>query len=286
MATPKKKTSDKKSSNPAAAPAPGGKGAGKADGDVSAEAAAPAEESARASSPSFKAPKKAAPVVFTLEDVREVLKNRREEAREEAEKRDAARKSRVTQVVEQEQTQQRVLGAATLADILGISSAPAPKPTVEYSESDVPSKFRKYYRLLIDLRNHVNALIAARKPGVLGATPAESSGDITKVHTHMADSATESFDRDFALSLVANEQEALTEIEDALQRIYNGSYGICEITGKPISTERLEAVPFTRYSVEGQAEYERQNRRRAQRANAYLDSVDDVGAFGADDGEE
>jgi hypothetical protein len=104
-----------------------------------------------------------------------------------------------------------VLGAATLADILGISSAPAPKPTVEYSESDVPSKFRKYYRLLIDLRNHVNALIAARKPGVLGATPAESSGDITKVHTHMADSATESFDRDFALSLVANEQEALTE---------------------------------------------------------------------------
>jgi len=66
----------------------------------------------------------------------------------------------------------------------------------------------------------------------------------------------------------------------------DGNYGVCEITGKQISAERLEAVPFTRYSLEGQAEFERQNRRRTQRSGSFLDSAEDVNAFGGEDAEE
>ena len=73
----------------------------------------------------------------------------------------------------------------------------------------------------------------------------------------------DTFDRDFALSLVSSEQEALTEIDAAIKRIHDGTYGVCEITQKPIAKERLLAVPFTRYSAEAQKDIER-NRHRAR----------------------
>lgn len=231
----------------------------------------------------FKLPRKSAPVVFTIDDVREVLKNRREDAREQAEiKEAAARKAaRAMQVVE-EQQQQRVLGAATLADILGFnpmaSSAAKLQPA---SEKDVPAKYRKYYRLLAELRDHVKGGLDAHSRDSLKTSPREAAGDIAD-----SDADTSSFDHDFALSLVANEQEALSEINAAIQRMQNGTYGVCEITGKPISPERLEAVPFTRYSLEGQAEFERQNRRRNQRSSAFVDSAEDVAAFSGDDVDE
>jgi RNA polymerase-binding transcription factor DksA len=57
----------------------------------------------------------------------------------------------------------------------------------------------------------------------------------------------------------------LYEVEEAIQRIKLGEYGLCEVTGEPIAAERLEAVPFTRFSLEGQAEYEKKNRRKVAR---------------------
>lgn len=231
----------------------------------------------------FKLPKKQAPVVFTIDDVREVLKNRREEAREEAEKKEAAARkaARARQVVE-EQQQQRVLGAATLADILGFNPVAISQPKAgAILEREVPAKFRKYHRLLVELRDSVKGGLSEHSRETLKSSPREEAGDLSD-----DGGASDGFDRDFALSLVANEQEALSEIAAAIQRIHDGTYGVCEITGKPIAAERLEAVPFTRYSLEGQAEFERQNRRRAQRSSAYLDSADDVAAFSSDDGDE
>lgn len=66
--------------------------------------------------------------------------------------------------------------------------------------------------------------------------------------THLGDAATDAFDRDLTLSLVSFEQEKLYEIEAALKRIDDGSYGICELTGQPIPQRRLQAVPWTRFS--------------------------------------
>jgi DnaK suppressor protein len=77
---------------------------------------------------------------------------------------------------------------------------------------------------------------------------------------HQADAGSDAYDRDFALSLLSQEQDALYEIEQALKRIELGSYGVCEISGKPISHARLEAAPFTRYTVECQAQLEKQNK--------------------------
>jgi len=77
---------------------------------------------------------------------------------------------------------------------------------------------------------------------------------------HQADAGSDAYDRDFALSLLSQEQDALYEIEQALGRIELGSYGVCEMTGKPIAHARLEAIPFARYTVECQSQLEKQNK--------------------------
>jgi RNA polymerase-binding transcription factor DksA len=74
---------------------------------------------------------------------------------------------------------------------------------------------------------------------------------------HQADAGSDAYDKDFALSLLSQEQDALYEIEEALKRIENGTYGVCEMSGKPIPAARLEALPFARLTVECQAEFER-----------------------------
>jgi RNA polymerase-binding transcription factor DksA len=73
---------------------------------------------------------------------------------------------------------------------------------------------------------------------------------------HMADAGTDNFDRDFALSIASSEQEAVYEIDQAINRIRDGSYGVCELTGKPIEPERLKAIPWARFSAAAEKELE------------------------------
>jgi RNA polymerase-binding transcription factor DksA len=77
---------------------------------------------------------------------------------------------------------------------------------------------------------------------------------------HQADAGSDAYDRDFALSLLSQEQDALYEIDQALKRIELGSYGICEMSGKQIPRARLEAIPFARFTVECQSQLEKQNK--------------------------
>ncbi len=77
---------------------------------------------------------------------------------------------------------------------------------------------------------------------------------------HQADAGSDAYDRDFALSLLSQEQDALYEIDQALKRIELGTYGKCEMSGKPISRARLEAIPFARFTVECQSQLEKQNK--------------------------
>jgi RNA polymerase-binding transcription factor DksA len=77
---------------------------------------------------------------------------------------------------------------------------------------------------------------------------------------HQADAGSDAYDRDFALSLLSQEQDALYEIDQALKRVELGTYGKCEMSGKPISRARLEAIPFARYTVECQSQLEKQNK--------------------------
>jgi DnaK suppressor protein len=77
---------------------------------------------------------------------------------------------------------------------------------------------------------------------------------------HQADAGSDAYDRDFALSLLSQEQDALYEIDQALKRIELGTYGTCEMSGKPIPRARLEAIPFARFTVECQSQLEKQNK--------------------------
>ncbi|MFZ9748101.1 MAG: TraR/DksA family transcriptional regulator, partial [Opitutaceae bacterium] len=94
------------------------------------------------------------------------------------------------------------------------------------------------------------------------------------------------FDRDFALSMVASEQEALSEIDAAIKRIHDGSYGICEISQKPIAKERLLAVPFTRYSAEAQKDLERNRHRTRTQAGLFGEMGEEGGKVMEDSGGE
>lgn len=73
-----------------------------------------------------------------------------------------------------------------------------------------------------------------------------------------ADSASDEFDHDVALGELSSEQDALFEIEEALNRIRSGTYGVCQGTGKPIPPERLKAIPWTRFGREVEARLERE----------------------------
>ena len=96
---------------------------------------------------------------------------------------------------------------------------------------------------------------------------------------HQADAGSDSYDRDFALNLLSQEQDALLEIDEALKRVAKGEYGTCEMSGKAIPKARLEARPFARFTVECQSEIERKNRhsRFRQPVARLFDTTDEDG---------
>ncbi len=102
---------------------------------------------------------------------------------------------------------------------------------------------------------------------------------------HQADAGSDAYDRDFALSLLSQEQDALYEIDQALKRIELGTYGICEMSGKPILHARLEAIPFARFTVECQSQLEKQNKasRVRQSVTSLFGLTDDEGGEGEEE---
>lgn len=102
---------------------------------------------------------------------------------------------------------------------------------------------------------------------------------------HQADAGSDAYDRDFALSLLSQEQDALFEIDEALKRIAKGTYGICEMSGKQIPKARLEARPFARCTVECQNEIEKKNRfsRIRQPIGRLFEAVEDESSDDSDE---
>src|SRR3984893_37233 len=102
---------------------------------------------------------------------------------------------------------------------------------------------------------------------------------------HQADAGSDAYDRDFALSLLSQEQDALYEIDEALKRIELGTYGKCEMSGKSISHARLEAIPFARFTVECQSQLEKQSRasRVRQSVTSLFGLTDEEGGEGEEE---
>jgi len=157
--------------------------------------------------------------------------------------------------------------SATSSAILGrpVSKASATPADVK----KIKPEWQKYYQHLLELReqllNQMNGLAK------------ESAQELPGYSLHMADSGTDNFDRDFALSLLSSDQDAVYEIEEALKRIEKKTYGVCELTGKTIPRARLEAIPWTRFTVEAQAQLERDGAMRQRRLGT-LGTIDTAGA--------
>jgi RNA polymerase-binding transcription factor DksA len=227
--------------------------------------------------------RKAAPkaIAFSLDEVREIAKKNEKQV-ETAPKNGKNGKTAPTAkqleaaLLERPRKPHHVK-AASLADILGFNPKKGKAQTPMVDESEVPEKYRRYYRLLLDLRIHVLTSLGEHTEETLLKSAKDDSGDLSGYGQHMADAGTDTFDRDFALSLVSNEQEALSEIEAAIKRIHAGTYGICESTQKPIAKERLLAVPFTRYSAEAKKQVERHSHRSIERGGLFGDGAEEEG---------
>ena len=169
------------------------------------------------------------------------------------------------------------LRPATAASILGRPAVASPRAVPPNAKPKVKPDWVKYYNHLIELRERLlNQMSGLAK---------ESAEQLPGYSLHMADSGTDNFDRDFALSLLSSDQDAIYEIEEALKRIERNTYGICELTGKAIPRARLEAIPWTRFTVEAQAQLEREGALRQKRLGS-LGTVDSAGAVEVEEEEE
>jgi RNA polymerase-binding transcription factor DksA len=158
----------------------------------------------------------------------------------------------------------RALGTATAASILGLN----PIVGSGNGQTEVRPDWQKYHRHLLELRERLRSQMSGLAK--------ESAEEMDSYSLHMADSGTDNFDRDFALSLLSSDQDAVYEIEEALKRIQRGTFGTCELTGKPIPRARLDAIPWTRFTVEAQAQLEREGALRQRRLGT-LGTIDTVG---------
>ena len=168
---------------------------------------------------------------------------------------------------------------ATTASILGhLSSKPSKTPVALGNRNvKIKQEWAKYYENLLELRE--------RLLRQMNGLAKESAEEMASYSLHMADSGTDNFDRDFALSLLSSDQDAVYEIEEALKRIEKDAYGVCELTGKPIPRARLDAIPWTRFTVEAQAQLERDGALRQKRLGA-LGTVDSAGSSEVEEEEE
>ena len=163
--------------------------------------------------------------------------------------------------------------SATAASILG-------RPVVKVRKNGdvkIRAEWVKFYNRLLELRDQLMRQMTGLAK--------ESAQEMAGYSLHMADSGTDNFDRDFALSLLSSDQDAIYEIEEALKRIEKNTYGICELTGKPIPRSRLEAIPWTRFTVQAQAQLEKDGALRQRRLGA-LGTVDSVGVAETEPEEE
>jgi RNA polymerase-binding transcription factor DksA len=99
-------------------------------------------------------------------------------------------------------------------------------------------------------RDRVNGLIGELKSEGLDQSEADQSGELSHYDQHPADSGSDTFEREKDLSILESLESDLVEIEAALQRLDDGTYGVDEVTGAPIDPARLEAQPAARTNVD------------------------------------
>ncbi len=138
------------------------------------------------------------------------------------------------------------------------SAKPAgPMPKTRLSAEDL----QQFRSLLLEKRQELIGTVSTMENETLRKTRSDASGDLSMMPIHMADIGTDNYEQEFTLGLIANEREMVKEIDEALLRIENGTYGVCEATHKPITKARLKAKPWARYCLEYKLSQEQSRRR-------------------------
>ncbi|MFA5038486.1 MAG: TraR/DksA family transcriptional regulator [Candidatus Omnitrophota bacterium] len=109
-----------------------------------------------------------------------------------------------------------------------------------------------YKKLLLEKREEIAGDISHISEETLKKSQKDASGDISGYTFHMADVATDNYDREFSLGLASKERGVLMEINYSLQKIQEGTFGFCESCKKPISKIRLKAVPYAKLCLKCQ----------------------------------
>jgi DnaK suppressor protein len=107
-----------------------------------------------------------------------------------------------------------------------------------------------FKEMLLEKRREILRNVNEFEDEALKKSRLDASGDLSSMPIHMADIGTDNYEQEFALGLMDSERKLLKEIDDALERIEQKTYGICEGTGKKIPKARLKAQPWARYCVE------------------------------------
>ena len=170
-----------------------------------------------------------------------------------------ARKERVKQTVSKKVSKTPKAGRRGASKSKkGTTESPAILLALNHRERKLDPFTRQQKEKLLQLRDAMVDSMAGVAQDTLRSR-AEGS-EASAFGMHQADAGSDAYDRDFALSLLSQEQDALYEIDQALKRIELGTYGKCEMSGKPIPRARLEAIPFARFTVECQSQLEKQNK--------------------------
>jgi RNA polymerase-binding transcription factor DksA len=115
----------------------------------------------------------------------------------------------------------------------------------------------EYKKILLEAR----AELIARVTGLEDEALRSSGGNLSNMPLHMADIGTDTFDQDLAIGMAETERELLREIDEALERIPAKTYGVCQLTGKPIPKARLDAKPWAKYTIEAARQLEKMRAR-------------------------
>lgn len=127
---------------------------------------------------------------------------------------------------------------------------------------ELPKKdLEKFKKILVETRVKIAGDLRHLEGDTLNTSQRDASGDLSGYSLHMADMATDNFDREFTLGLASNEQQQLNMIDVALRKIQEGTYGLCENCNKPIPQKRLLARPHASLCIKCQELEEKQKRR-------------------------
>ncbi len=116
--------------------------------------------------------------------------------------------------------------------------------------------------MLLDKRAEILGDVSTLNNEALNKNRREASGDLSSMPIHMADLGTDNYELEFTLGLIEGERAILKEIDEALERVRNGTYGICLATGRPIGKARLRAKPWAKYCYEYTLAQEKGQQRR------------------------